>query len=837
MIFGTSSLVHINFLISLYLMSGKNIKYVRIVLPLALPKSYIYSVPSDIAQNFKFGMRVEVPLRRKFYSGLVIELFGEEGKPDYPTKDIISIIDDDPIINESHFELWKWIAQYYICTVGQVMNVALPSGLKMSSESLLELLVQEDVDPVGLSDDEFLVFEALRIQNELNLKDIREILGKKTVYPIIHSLLDKEMINIREELIKNYKPKTIKYIKLTEQHENDENLIDAFSLTQRSKHQTNSLLAYIQLKNTQKEISKIALKELAQVTSSVIKKVIDKGIFEEYEKTISRLIPFAEHASSLPNLSEGQKKSVKEIDDVFKSKNHVLLHGVTGSGKTRIYQEYIKRTIDNGGQVLLLVPEIGLTTQLINRLAAVFGTDVYVFHSKLNQNERVEIWNEVAKGKPIILGARSSIFLPFKSLKLIIVDEEHDNSYKQQNPSPRYNARDVAAYIGAVKDVKVIFGSATPSLESYYNTQIGKYGYVLLNERFGNVSLPEIRIVDMRLKSMLLPNNSKYSIALTTMVQNTLNNEEQVLLFQNRRGYSPTMVCNKCGWHSQCVNCDVSMTYHKFFNELKCHYCGHRENVPETCPRCGSLNIAMLGYGTEKIEDELKNIFPDAKVKRMDMDTVRTKNDIEGIMAEFEAKKIDILVGTQMITKGLDFDHIGLVGVIDIDRLMQFPDFRANERAFQLVLQVGGRAGRRKKQGLVIIQTHNPDHPMLNDILNTDYDTFINRELEERRLFKYPPFVRIIEIIIMHKKSDKCASGANNMALLLKTRLLNRVVGPAIPGISRIRGFYQQRIMIKLEKSGLNVNKVKEFIQHCKDRTRKLEGLKTLRIKIDVDGY
>lgn len=818
-------------------MNGKDIQYARIVLPLALPKSYIYSIPADISKNFKFGIRVEVPLRRKFYSGLVIELFGEDGKPDYPTKDVISIIDDNPIIKETHLELWKWIAQYYICSIGQVMNVALPSGLKMSSETLLELMTQEDIDPVGLNDDEYLVFEALRIQNELNLKDIREILGKKTVYPIIHSLLDKELVNIREELIKNYKPKKIKFLKLTELHESDDDLIEAFSMTQRSIHQTNSLLAYVQLKNTQKEISKAALIELAQVTSTVIKKVIDKGIFEEYEKTISRLIPFADQPTNLPKVSIGQKRSIEEIDEVFKSKNHVLLHGVTGSGKTRIYQEYIKRTMDQGGQALFLVPEIGLTTQLINRLAAVFGTDVYVFHSKLNQNERVEIWNEVAKGKSIILGARSSIFLPFKNLKLIIVDEEHDSSYKQQNPSPRYNARDVAAYIGSIKDVKVIFGSATPSLESYYNAQIGKYGYVLLNERFGNVSLPEIRIVDMRIKSMLLPNNSKYSIALTTMVQSTLNNEEQVLLFQNRRGYSPTMVCNKCGWNSQCVNCDVSMTYHKYLNELKCHYCGHRDNVPEACPRCGSLNIVMLGYGTEKIEDELKDIFPDAKVKRMDMDTVRTKNDIERLMAEFESGKIDILVGTQMITKGLDFDHIGMVGVIDIDRLMQFPDFRANERAFQLVLQVGGRSGRRKKQGLVIIQTHNPEHPMLNDVLNTDYDTFINRELEERKLFKYPPFVRIIEIIIMHKKSDKCASGANKMASFLKARLLSRVIGPAVPGISRVRGFYQYRIMIKLEKSGLNIKEVKEFIQKCKDRTRKLEGLKTLRINIDVDGY
>ncbi len=816
-------------------MNSNYTKYARVVLPLALPKSYLYSVPQHMENQIKFGVRVEVPLRRKFYSGLIVGITSE--RPDYPTKDIISVIDERPIIEKSHFNLWKWIAGYYMSTIGQVMNVALPSGLKMSSETLLGLMTKEEIDHMDLNDEEYLVYEALKIQNDLNLKDIRDILDKKTVYPIIHSLLDKQIVNIREEMVKNYKPKKIKYIELTEKHKEDEDMIEAFDLAKRSKHQTNAILAFAQLKNTQQEISKAALKELAQVDSSVIKKLVEKGIFNEYEKTISRLIPFAENSNELPELSKGQQKSIDEIDEIFKTKNHVLLHGVTGSGKTRIYQEYIKRTFDKGGQVLFLVPEIGLTTQLINRLAAVFGKEVYIFHSKLNQNERVEIWNAVKNGKPIILGARSGIFLPFRNLKLIIVDEEHDNSYKQQNPSPRYNARDVAAYLGAIDDIKVIFGSATPSLESYYNTKTEKYGYVRLNERFGNVSMPEIRIIDMRHKSMLLPNNSKYSIALTSMIQNTLNNNEQVLLFQNRRGYSPTLICNNCGWNSQCINCDVSMTYHKYHNELKCHYCGHREKVPEYCPRCGKSGLSFLGYGTEKIEDELKIIFPDAKVRRMDIDTVRTKNDIERLMAEFDTGKIDILVGTQMITKGLDFDHIGMVGVIDIDRLMQFPDFRANERAFQLVLQVGGRAGRRKKQGLVIIQTHNPQHPMLNDVLNTDYESFVMRELEERKLFKYPPFNRIIEITIMHKKPDKCFQGASNMADLLKSRLLQRVVGPAIPGISRVRGFYQYRIMIKLEKSGLNIPQVKDFIQECKDRVKKSTGLKTIRINIDVDGY
>ncbi len=818
-------------------MGKKNIKYIKVVLPLALPKNYIYSVPKELAQKIKFGIRVEVPLRNKFYSGLVVELYDENFNPGYRTRDILSVIDKLPIIDKSHYNLWKWIADYYVCSVGQVMNVALPSGLKMSSETKIELVTGEEPGLSELNDDEYLVYEALRIQNSLNLKEIMEILNKQSVYPVINSLLSKHIVSIREEMIKNYKPKKIKYIKLHPSHQDDEDLIKAFELTKRSKHQTNALIAFVQLNKNSKEITKESIKKLAKIDSSIIKKLVEKDIFEEYEKTISRLKPFAEEHSALPELTSTQQNTIKEIDNIFKTKNHVLLHGVTGSGKTRIYQEYIKRTIDTEGQVLFLVPEIGLTTHLINRLAEVFGKDVYVFHSKLNQNERVEIWNAVKTGKPVILAARSGIFLPFNNLKLIIVDEEHDNSYKQQNPAPRYNARDLSAYIGSSADVKVIFGSATPSIESYHNTKTGKYGYVRLDQRFGNVSMPEIRIVDMRIKSLLLPNNSKYSIPLTSMIQHTLNKEDQVLLFQNRRGYSPTMVCNKCGWHSQCPNCDVSMTYHKYTNELKCHYCGHRKKVPLSCPQCGSPNPVFLGYGTEKIEDELKNIFPDAKIKRMDMDTVRTKNDVEKIMGEFEAKQIDILVGTQMITKGLDFDHIGLVGVIDIDRLMQFPDFRANERAFQLVLQVGGRAGRRKKQGLVIIQSHNPGHPIIKDIMNTDYFSFITRELSEREIFRYPPFTRLIEIIIMHKKPEKCSNTAFLLANELKKYLKDRVVGPAIPGISKIRGFYQYRIMIKLEKSGLNLNKIKKFILESKNKVLRNEGLNSVRIKIDVDPY
>ncbi|HHH54666.1 MAG TPA: primosomal protein N', partial [Bacteroidetes bacterium] len=563
-------------ILSLQYMEDEATKYIRVLLPLALPKEYIYSVPHSITDKIQFGIRVEVPLRRRFYSGIITEIMGKDYTPDYSVKNIISVLDKLPVIEKQHYEFWKWIASYYLCTTGEVMNVALPSGLKMSSETIIELIPDTEISHLDLSDDEYMIYEALDIQNELTLKEIQTILNKKTVFPIINSLLNKQLINIREELIKNFKPKKQKYLKLTEQYENEDDLVELFELLKRSKHQTNALLSLLQLRKDNREVTKESVKNMANVSSTVIKTLVDKNIFEEYEKIVSRLKPFADEIQQLPPLSNDQEQLVKQIDEIFKSRNQVLLHGVTGSGKTRIYQEYIQRTIKKGGQVLFLVPEIGLTTQLINRLAAILGEDVYVFHSKLNQNERVEIWNAVKAGKPVILSARSGIFLPFQNLKLIIVDEEHDNSFKQQNPSPRYNARDMAAYLAATRDIKVIFGSATPSIESYYNTKTNKYGYVRLDQRYGNVSLPEIKIVDMRYKSILLPNNSKYSIPLISAIQNTLNNDEQVLLFQNRRGYSPTIVCNKCSWHSQCPNCDVSMTYHKYTNELKCHYCGHR---------------------------------------------------------------------------------------------------------------------------------------------------------------------------------------------------------------------------------------------------------------------
>lgn len=811
--------------------------HAEVLLPLALPKTYTYSVPSEMSEKLRFGIRVEVGLKNKFYSGLVISLNENTERKDYAVKDIISVIDKTPVIDESHYKMWLWIAEYYMCTVGEVMNAALPGGLKMSSETIIEAVNNAESAIDDLNDDEYLIYEALELKSALTLKEIKEILGRKTVFHIIQSLLEKDLINIREELVRTFKPRKVKLITISEKYKEDDSIQDLFEKLRRSKHKTNALLAYFQLAIAEKEVLKSELAKKANVTSSLLKQLTDAEIFIESEKNVSRLKKWKTDVSKLPELSEIQKKCIEEADKEFETHNHLLLHGVTGSGKTRVYQEYIARTIANGGQVLYLLPEIGLTTQMINRLTGHFGDDVYVFHSKLNQHERVEVWNSVYNNKPVILAARSGIFLPFRNLQLIIVDEEHDSSYKQQSPSPHYNARDIASWLGSKLNIKVILGSATPSLESYYNCRINKFSYVKIDQRFGDVSLPEIRITDMRMKSLLLPANTKYSIALASMIQQSLNNEEQVLLFQNRRGYAPAVLCHTCGWIAKCPNCDVSLTLHKEMQELRCHYCGYRRKNIDNCPACGSIKTGSLGYGTEKIEAELKNIFPDARVKRMDLDTARNKIQIEALMSEFEENKIDILVGTQMITKGLDFDKIGLVGIIDIDRLMHFPDFRANERTFQLAVQVGGRAGRRKKQGLVIIQTHNPENPLLKNILDSDYESFAARELHERESYVYPPFIRITEITVMHKNYDKCREGADILTIHLKRFLKNRVLGPAVPGIGRLRGFYQFNVMIKIEKSSDIINIVRKAVKESKARTLKENGLSSLRINIDVDPY
>lgn len=811
-------------------------KFVTAILPLAIPKTYSYSVPEQYQGEVKFGIRVEVPLKNKLYSALIVKVH-EDLEIDYKARDIISIIDEEPIIHNYQYQFWAWIASYYMCTIGEVMHVALPSGLRLNSETKVLLHDDFDDDFSDLTDQEYLIAEALTIRNELTINEVKDILDKKTVYPLIRRLLDKRVLKLKEELIAKYKPKMIGFVALEDYYAEDKSrLTEAFEKIKRSEHQTNALLAFVSLSRGSTEVPRSSIYELSGSSISAMRALEKKNIVKLFDKEVSRLV-YEAAGGELPSLSQEQINAVEKINTSFEQNDIVLLHGVTGSGKTRVYMELIQATIAKGKQVLYLLPEIALTTQIVARLQHVFGEDVGIFHSRMNNHERVELWKDVLLNKKILLGARSSLFLPFVNLGLIIVDEEHDPSYKQSDPNPRYNARDAAIYLAKKLDADVILGSATPSLESYVNATNGRYALIEMKERHGGVSMPQIDVVDigaMRKKGLV---NGFFTHHLIDAINTALVNKEQILLFQNRRGYSPALQCNTCGWKGECNNCDITLTYHKFFDELKCHICGYRNKNPHQCPACGSDELHEIGFGTEKIEDEIQKIFPEAKVKRMDYDTVRSKNAYQRILENFGNREIDILVGTQMITKGLDFDNISLVGVINADSTLRYADFRAGERAYQLLTQVGGRAGRRKKQGRVVIQTYSPEHPVILEILESDYLHLFMRESQERKRFVYPPFFRLIHIQLKHKKPQIVEEAATYFAMGLKKVIGNRVVGPAVASIPRVKGLYRQNIYIKMEKNTQSINKVKKYIQLQKSNLKTSKGFKSVRVRIDVDPY
>ncbi len=816
-------------------MKGTSKRYVEVLLPLALAQSYTYAVPEHLKEKVQFGVRVEVALNRKLYAGLAVSFHDDIGLEIKP-KDIISVIDDRPIILEYQYTFWQWIARYYCCTLGEVMNVALPSGLKLNSETKVVASQLLEDQLAYLEDDEGMVADAIFNNNELGIEDIRTILNKKTVYPVIKSLLDKELIFIREELKQKYKAKTADFVCLSEIHrQQDKDLNEALELTKRSEKQTNALLAYASLSPAYEWISKQSIYKKSGADASVINALVKKGIFLKEARQVSRIEDYLGKAQSLKPLSTNQEEALKAIRKSFQDHRTTLLFGVTGSGKTRLYMELMQETIDRGEQVLFLIPEIALTTQLVQRLQAIFGKDIGVYHSRLNQSKRVELYQSAMEGQSIFVGARSSIFLPFKNLGLIIVDEEHDASYKQSEPSPRYQGRDTALYLSKLFNAKVILGSATPSLESYQNALDDKYGLVTLHERYGEATLPAIEIVDLRKKYKQGLMRAMFSDELLSAVKTALNNKEQVLLFQNRRGYSPTIQCTLCNWNAECPNCDVSLTTHKYFQQINCHYCGYHTKIPTQCPQCGNTHLVELGFGTEKIAAELSNLLPGATIKRMDYDTAKTKAQYEDIIYEFEQGETDVLVGTQMITKGLDFDNVALVGILLADKILFFPDFRANERAFQLFTQVAGRAGRRAKKGKVLIQTFNPEHDVIQETLGMKYGKYYKRELEERKMFLYPPSVRLCKVTIKHKDFKRTEAVANEIAKKLRAQLGNRIIGPAVPGISRIRGKYIQQIMVKMEKDWSKIQQIKALLHQTKRYIKALKNMSTVQIIIDVD--
>ena len=782
-------------------------------------------------------MRVAVSFgKSKMYSALVLNI--HQTKPVlYDAKEIHQILDETPLVNELQLKHWQWVSNYYMSSLGDVYRAALPSAFLLESETIINKN-ESFKDETILADDEFLIFEALQHQSQLTIHQIVAILGKKKVMPIVNSLIKKEAITIKEEIYEQYKPKLVKYVRLHTNYTSNDSLEKLLENLSRAKKQREAVLIFFQLAASKKPIKEKDLKNKANVSTAILKSLVDKNIFEFYHIQTDR-IQFKGDTNDLKVLNEFQEKALSEIKETFTKKGVTLLHGITSSGKTEVYTKLIQEVLDKGKQVLFLLPEIALTTQIITRLQFYFGEQISVFHSKYSMNERVEVWNNVLENKTkarIILGARSSIFLPFSNLGLIVVDEEHETSYKQFEPSPRYNARDAAIVLAKLHNAKILLGSATPSLESYFNAQQNKYGFVQLNRRHGNVQLPKIELIDVKEKQRKKEMTGHFSDRLLKLIQEALDEKEQVILFQNRRGFSPVVECTTCGISPQCPNCDVSLTFHKFRHELRCHYCNYQRAMPNSCGACGSNTLDNKGFGTEQIELELKELLPNYNIGRMDLDTTRGKFGYQKIIGAFEAKEIDVLVGTQMLSKGLDFENVSLVGVLNADSMLNFPDFRAHERAYDMMVQVSGRAGRSKKQGNVAIQTYNPYHQILQQVSTTNYAEMYKEQLQERWQYKYPPYYRLIKITLKHKDYNKVDSGVNWLFKALYSSFGEYVLGPTAPAVARIRNQYIKNIVIKIPPKQSLVN-TKKQLQKIKNTFEAVKDFRPIRFIIDVDAY
>ncbi len=790
--------------------------YAEVIIPLALPKNYTWAIPEDFQTNIKPGSRVEVVLgKNKRYSGIVKQI--HNNKPEaFEPKDILNLLDEEPQVYVQQLQLWEWIADYYMCSEGEVMQAALPSHLKLSSETNLTYNEEYGEDFSDLDNEEYLVAEALLIKKELKLTEVQQILDASHVYPVIKRLLEKGVCMVWEALKEKYKERKETFVTLHPYYHNEENLSKLLNEWSKNKapKQLELLLSYLHLMKTVGEVTQTELLKKANATPAQLKGLADKNILLLEKRSTDRITGLPKDVKIDFQLSDAQLLAGDNVLQVFKEKAVCLLQGVTASGKTQIYIKLIEQYIKSGKQVLYMLPEIALTAQIIRRLQKNFGGYITIYHSKFNPNERVEIWNKIKTGETkVVLGARSSLFLPFKDLGLLIVDEEHDPSYKQQDPAPRYHARDAAIYYASLFNAKVLLGSATPSIESYHNTQLRKYGLVKLTERYGNVKMPLIELVDV--KTILTQNKGKVILSpqLTEAIQQTLEQKKQVILFQNRRGYSPYEICGTCGWIPQCENCDVTLTFHKAKNKLQCHYCGTSYPVVLTCAACGSHNFIKKNFGTEKIEEALIEAFPNARVARMDYDSIRGKHDHDALIKLFEQQKIDILAGTQMVVKGLDFEHVSLVGIVDADGILNFTDFRVNERAYQLMEQVSGRAGRREEQGKVIVQVTNTNHPVLQFVQQHNYEYLYTFEIENRKNFFYPPFSRIIQIICKHKEKHLAEEAANILGQFLSGQYASYLSGPAEPIVNRVRNQYLIELLLKLPKDA-------QIIKHCKKDIR-----------------
>jgi primosomal protein N' (replication factor Y) len=811
-------------------MSDAAVLFADVIVPVPVPRLFTYRVPADWRQAVSVGMRVVVQFgTRKVHTGIVRRLHHTPPEA-YQAKYLLDLLENAPSVTEQQLRFWEWMADYYLCTLGEVMQAALPSGLKISTLSRIQLHPGFDWKEEGLewTEQEALLLSALEERDALTYAEAAEVLQVKNIYQALKGLVAKRAIILFEEVREQYKPKRVRRIRLSpDRASSEEALEQVFALLEGKPKQEGVLLKYLSqvplYANPSLNVRGVPKSDFlsdvgGSISASSLGTLVKQGIFEEFEEIVSRLQGLEEEAARLDQadivLSPAQQEALDGIMEGFSRQQAVLLHGVTGSGKTELYLSLIQQAVDSGGQVLLLLPEIALTTQMVVRLKKAFGAKIGIYHSRFSDNERVEVWNGVASGAfPFVVGVRSSIFLPFKHLNLIIVDEEHEPSYRQHDPAPRYHARDAALVLAQQHQAKVLLGSATPAVESYYMALQGKYGLVSLLERFGQAALPEVRLVDTALERKQRKFRDPFSGALLEALRQRLQRGEQAILFQNRRGYSPYITCDDCAWTPECRQCAVSLTYHLYRNELRCHYCGYSEPAPKVCVACGSAKVKTMGLGTERIEDELRLQLPEARTQRMDLDTTRNKHSHEQLIDDFASGKVDVLVGTQMVAKGLDFDRVSLVGVFEADRLLHFPDFRAHERAFQLLVQVSGRAGRRGKPGEVLIQTADPRQALLQRVVRHDYIGMYHHEIQERERYAYPPFTRLIRLTVRCKERPVRDAAAQQLAQSLRRKLGDfRVLGPEPPGIDKVRNWFLSDILIKLERGKVPLPQAKQRI-------------------------
>ncbi|GAB2783883.1 primosomal protein N' [Rhabdobacter roseus] len=818
--------------------------FADLILPVPVPNLFTYRVPRGMDELIKVGARVIVQFGKNRVITAVVSRLHTQPPVKYQAKYILELLDEEPLVTAHQLELFRWMADYYLCHLGEVLNVALPSGLKITSQSKVQY--NPDFDhPDLLTEQEVMILEEIQKHQALSYEEIARLVEQTNVTGIIKSLVGKRAVILFEEVREKYKPKIVRKVRLASEYASREAVNALMVALEKYPKQQEILLrylSYVPVQNNpdlnQNGLDKSVYSQDDGLSDSSLQTLLKKGIFETFEVVVSRFADLPAAPAVEIKLTESQQLAVRQIQTYFQEKEVVLLHGITGSGKTEVYINLIQQALDSGTQVLYLLPEIALTTQIVVRLRKVFGDRMGIYHSKFSDNERVEVWKGIIEGKyQFVVGVRSAVFLPFDSLGLIIVDEEHETSYKQYDPAPRYHARDVAVMMAYLHGGKTLLGSATPSLESYYHARNGRYGLVEMLQRFGEAALPEFLLIDTKLEKKQRKMKNEFSSVLMEYLSYNLQNSEQTILFQNRRGYSPYIQCEECSWIAGCNNCDVSLTYHMRAAELRCHYCGHKEEVPRTCPACGSTKVRTIGFGTEKIEDELQLHFPQARIQRMDLDTTRAKNAYQQIIQEFETEQIDILVGTQMISKGLDFGNVSVVGIFDADRMINFPEFRASERAFQMLTQVSGRAGRRAgRPGKVLIQTANPSQVLLQRVVQNDYLGMYEAEITERQQYNYPPFTRLIKLTVKHTDDETSRRAATQLADKLIAEMgRSRVLGPEPPLVERVRNQFLFDILIKLEREKINFKAAKTFIQEKVTDILTDKTLKNIQVVIDVD--